>query len=78
MASKFEIHVQGILGPVLRAAFPDLSCAAVSRHSTIRGRLSEDELRELLICLDQLGIELVGVRCRHGAGLSGRPYSGAH
>jgi hypothetical protein len=58
MNVRYEIHVQGLFGPVLRTAFADLQCVAVTRFTTIRAHLSADELRHLLHELDQRGVRL--------------------
>jgi hypothetical protein len=76
MNVKYEIRIQGFLGPLLRAAFADLRCETVARHLQIRGRLSTDELRNLLTRLDGYGVELVLVRCQDGESTGGSPGAG--
>jgi len=68
MNVRYEIHVQGLLGPVLRTVFADLHCVAVSRFTTIRAYLSADELRFLLYQLDQRGVRLERVCSQPGGG----------
>lgn len=68
MNVRYEIHVQGLLGPVLRTIFADLHCVAVSRFTTIRAYLSPDELRFLLYQLDQRGVRLERVCSQPGGG----------
>ena len=59
MKERYEIRIHGLLGPLLRSTFDGLACETLPCQSTIRGRLSEDELYRLLDRLNQSGVELV-------------------
>jgi hypothetical protein len=64
MSVRYEIRVQGFLGPALRGAFAGLRCETAARHSTIRGRLSPEQLLAMLTWLDRYGVGLVQVQCQ--------------
>jgi hypothetical protein len=63
MDEEYEIRVLGFLGPGLRTTFDSMCCEVVPRQTTIRGRLSVDELQNLLELLDQLGMEVIRLDC---------------
>jgi hypothetical protein len=63
MNERYEIRIHGLLGPLLRTSFDDLSCESLPRQSTIRAKLSAAELERLLLRLDQSGVELVHLDC---------------
>jgi len=63
MDERYEIRVLGRLGPALRAAFPAMRCRILSPQTVIRGRLSGDELRELLKRMDKSQVMLVDLHC---------------
>jgi hypothetical protein len=71
MDEHYEIRVQGLFGPVLRTAFADLRCQAVARQTTIRGRLSAEQLGRLLTRLDRCGVELIQVCSQDSRSRSG-------
>jgi hypothetical protein len=63
MGDGYEIRVRGLLGPLLRVAFNEMSCRAVPSQSTISGQLTPDDLDKLLRRLDESGVELIQLDC---------------
>jgi hypothetical protein len=59
MKERYEIRIYGLIGPLLRKRFEGLACETLPCQSTIRGKLSAEELHKLLRRLDQSGVELV-------------------
>jgi hypothetical protein len=59
MKERYEIRIHGLIGPLLRSTFEDLACERLPAQSTIRGKLTAEELHRLLRRLDQSGIQLV-------------------
>jgi hypothetical protein len=72
MEVRYEIRVQGFLGPALRNALANLRCQTVARDSIIRGRLSPSQLHAMLTRLDRYGVKLIRVDCED-AGVTGTP-----
>lgn len=59
MKERYEIRIHGLIGPLLRKRFEGLACETILCQSTIRAKLSAEELHKLLRRLDQSGVELV-------------------
>ena len=59
MMERYEIRIHGLIGPLLRSTFEGLACETLPCQSTIRGKLSVEELHRLLSRLEQSGVELV-------------------
>lgn len=59
MMERYEIRIRGLFGPLLRMTFRNLACETLPRQMTLRGRLSDEELEQLLTRLDESGVELV-------------------
>ena len=59
MKERYEIRIFGLLGPLLRSRFKSLACQALPCQSTLRGRLSTEELDQLLDRLDKSGLEVI-------------------
>lgn len=52
MAHTYEFHVTGLIGPVVRAALPELTTQAVREHSVLTG--TADEPHDVDTLLDKL------------------------
>lgn len=59
MKERYEIRIRGLIGPLLRSTFAGMACETLPAQSTIRGRLSIEELHRMLDRLDESGVELV-------------------
>ena len=59
MKERYEIRIHGLIGPLLRSRFQGMACETLPCQSTIRGRLSVEQLHRLLSRLEQSGVELV-------------------
>ncbi|GIM95927.1 hypothetical protein [Paractinoplanes toevensis] len=59
MRERYEIRIRGLIGPLVRRIFGDLRVETLPCQSTIRGRLSPEELDHLLQRLQESGVELV-------------------
>ena len=59
----YEIRVRGLLGPTLRAAFPDLAAHRQGQDTLLRGQLPDQSaLYGVIHQLEALGLELLEVR----------------
>ena len=68
MRERYEIRIQGLIGPLLRSAFESLACETRPAQSTIRGELSAEDLHRLLRRLDRSGVQLVYLDTVPGVG----------
>jgi hypothetical protein len=59
MTVRYEIRVSGRLGPALCAAFAGTRAEVVPGQTVIAGSLSRDELRALLLRMEEVGAHLV-------------------
>ena len=50
MPGTYEFHVAGLIGPVVRAALPELTASPVTRHSVLTGAADGPEIVEHLLC----------------------------
>jgi dihydrodipicolinate synthase/N-acetylneuraminate lyase len=66
MSDRYMIRVYGVLGPLLRITFKDMSCEARPCQSTLHGRLDEDALHQLLKRLAESGVELLYLEASSG------------
>jgi len=66
MSDRYMIRVRGVLGPLLRITFREMSCEARPCQSTLHGRLDEDGLDHLLKRLAESGVELLYLEASRG------------
>jgi dihydrodipicolinate synthase/N-acetylneuraminate lyase len=66
MSDRYMIRVYGVLGPLLRITFKEMSCEARPCQSTLHGRLDEDALHHLLKRLAESGVELLYLEASSG------------
>ena len=59
MNERYVVRVRGVLGPLLRIVLGEMRFEAVPCQTTIRGPLSDEAVRRLLVRLDESGVELV-------------------
>jgi hypothetical protein len=58
MAEVYEFHVAGVVGPVVRAALPELSADSQDKRSVLTGTAqSAEAVDELLRRIDDAGLE---------------------
>jgi hypothetical protein len=65
-ARRYQIAVNGLIGPTLSSAFPDFTTDVVGRHHVLLvPDDAEDRLISVLTCLDDRGIEVEQVTARY-------------
>jgi len=58
MAEVYEFHVAGVVGPVVRAALPELSADSQDKRSVLTGTAQSPEaVDDLLRRIDDAGLE---------------------
>jgi hypothetical protein len=66
MAETYQIRVSNRLGPALRGAFADMRAETVPRQTVIEAWLSMDELRALLLRMENMSAQLIRLDCTTG------------
>lgn len=59
MKERYVLRIRGLIGPLLRITIGDVHYRPVPCQTTITGALSDDDLRKLLIRLDESGLEVL-------------------